>query len=715
MATQPANMNDPRLTDSLRSAPVRLGPEGFKTCPSALGVRWRFRISRLAAWLGLAALPLSSAQAQQAPPETRTTSYTIQVKLLPERRLLMGNQVVEWRNATRKPARKLWFHLYWNAWLNNRSTWLREDSLRSRPRSSLRNPRAGDWSYSQVESLKVEAGGPFLESDRTPAMYFASPDDGNKDDRTVLVVPLERAVQPGETVRVSIGWKAKIPRTFARTGFRGNFFFIAHWFPKLGVFQADGSWNCHQFHAATEFFSNYGNYDVRMTVPTGWKVGATGVELGVIENGDGTSTHRYQQDNVHDFAWTTSADYREVRRRFDLAGLKSVDIRLLYQPEHQGQVDRHFQATEAALKYYGLWFGEYPYGHLTVVDPAWRSGARGMEYPTLYTCGTRYLNPPGGGSPEGVTIHEAGHQFWYGLVGNNEFEHAWLDEGINTFSTARVFEMAYGKKAHLSRFFQGFFPIMTPEIQSGRILNSRRHRYLAAARGEIQATPSYLYHPSTSGATSYTKTALWLLALERRLGWDVLKRILSTFFERSRFRHPTPEDFFRIANQVSPRDLSPFFEQVFHQDRVFDYSVESVSSLKVETKGYLDKDGQFLLLAEASDSQAAEEGSPLYETTVLFRRLGDGILPQDVLLRFEDGEEFRAQWDGRKPWKLYRLVKRSKLDYAAVDPDQTNPLDINFTNNSRRLQPQATLPATKWALKWLIWLQDYLQTVLVLL
>ena len=715
MTTKPAHMSNPRLTDSPRSALVRLGPEGFKTCPSALGVRWGVRISRLAGWFGLAALPLSSAQAQQAPPETRTTSYTIQVKLLPERRLLMGNQVVEWRNATRKPARELWFHLYWNAWLNNRSTWLREDSLRSRPRSSLRNPRAGDWSYSQVESLKVEAGGPFLESERTSAMYFASPDDGNKDDRTVLVVPLERAVQPGETVRVSIGWKAKIPRTFARTGFRGNFFFIAHWFPKLGVFQADGSWNCHQFHAATEFFSDYGNYDVRMTVPTGWKVGATGVELGVIENSDGTSTHRYQQDNVHDFAWTTSSDYREARRRFDLTGLKSVDIRLLYQPEHQGQVDRHFKATEAALKYYGLWFGEYPYGHLTVVDPAWRSGARGMEYPTLYTCGTRYLNPPGGGSPEGVTIHEAGHQFWYGLVGNNEFEHAWLDEGINTFSTARVFEVAYGKKAHLSRFFQGFFPIMTPEIQSGRILNSRRHRYLAAARGEIQATPSYLYHPSTSGATSYTKTALWLLALERRLGWDVLKRILSTFFERSRFRHPTPEDFFRIANQVSPRDLSPFFEQVFHQDRVFDYSVESVSSLKVETKGYLDKDGQFLLLAEASDSQAAEEGSPLYETTVLFRRLGDGILPQDVLLRFEDGEEFRAQWDGRKPWKLYRLVKRSKLDYAAVDPDQTNPLDINFTNNSRRLQPQATLPATKWALKWLIWLQDYLQTVLVLL
>jgi len=338
-----------------------------------------------------------------------------------------------------------------------------------------------------------------------------------------------------------------------------------------------------------------------------------------------------------------------------------------------------------------------------------------MEYPTLYTCGTRYFNPLGGGAPEGVTIHEAGHQFWYGLVGNNEFEHAWLDEGINTFATARVFEVTYGKRSPVYRFFRGFFPVMIPEIQAGRIQNSRRHRFLTVARGEIQARPTYLYHPSTAGATSYTKTALWLLALERRLGWDVLKQILATFFENSRFRHPGPGDFFRVANQVSGQDLGPFFEQVFHKDRVFDYSVESVSSVKVETRGYVDKDGQFLLLAEAPDSPNSEETSVLYESTVLFRRLGDGILPQDVLLRFEDGEEFKTQWDGKHPWKLYRLVKPSRLDYAAVDPELTNPLDIDFTNNSRRLEPRPNLPATKWALKWLIWLQDYLQTVLALL
>jgi hypothetical protein len=98
-------------------------------------------------------------------------------------------------------------------------------------------------------------------------------------------------------------------------------------------------------------------------------------------------------------------------------------MRLLYQPEHRGQVARHFRATEAALRYYGNWFGEYAYGHITVIDPAWGSGAGGMEYPTLFTCGTRYFNPEGGGSPEGVTVHEAGHQFWFAMVENGEDVH----------------------------------------------------------------------------------------------------------------------------------------------------------------------------------------------------------------------------------------------------------------------------------------------------
>ena len=92
-------------------------------------------------------------------------------------------------------------------------------------------------------------------------------------------------------------------------------------------------------------------------------------------------------------------------------------MRLLLQPEHAGQAERHFDATRVALRFYGEWFGAYPYGHVTVVDPAWQSGAGGMEYPTLFTAGTRWLAPRHVMQPESVTVHEAGHQFWYGIVG----------------------------------------------------------------------------------------------------------------------------------------------------------------------------------------------------------------------------------------------------------------------------------------------------------
>src|SRR6185503_14852687 len=174
-----------------------------------------------------------------------------------------------------------------------------------------------------------------------------------------------------------------------------------------------------------EFFSDYGTYDVSLTVPADWPVGATGVPRDRRDNGDRTSTHRYYQDDVHDFVWTTSPDYIERTARFEHATLAPVVMRLLLQPEHAGQADRHFDATRTTLKYYGEWFGAYPYGHITIVDPAWQSGAGGMEYPTLFTAGTRWLAPARVTTPESVTVHEAGHQFWYGMVGNNEFEHAW--------------------------------------------------------------------------------------------------------------------------------------------------------------------------------------------------------------------------------------------------------------------------------------------------
>src|SRR5207249_1361546 len=140
---------------------------------------------------------------------------------------------------------------------------------------------------------------------------------------------LPEPIGSGAGATIEVGWTAHVPRTFARTGAIGNFYFVAQWFPKIGVLQ-EGGWNCHQFHSGTEFFSDYGVYDVSLTVPNGWIVGATGVQRARTDDGNQT-THRYYQEDVHDFAWTTSPDYLERTARFEHASLPAVEMRLLLQ------------------------------------------------------------------------------------------------------------------------------------------------------------------------------------------------------------------------------------------------------------------------------------------------------------------------------------------------------------------------------------------------
>ena len=659
-------------------------------------------------WILLLAAICGAARGQTLSPGN--ASYTIEVRLDPAERMLDGSQRLEWTNLQQQATDELPFHLYWNAWRNDRSSWMLEDRIRGRSDRGAEIDR-DDWGWIEVEGMRlVDAAGGAVEL----VTRHESPDDGNPDDRTVLVARLPAPVEPGETVVVETSWRARVPRTFARTGRRGDFYFIAHWFPKLGVFEAEG-WNCHQYHAATEYYSDYGAYDVSMTVPTGWVLGATGREAERRDNGDGTTTHRYRQEDVHAFTWTTSPDYLVAEETFAAPGLPPVEMRLLYQPEHAGQKDRHLTATRHALELFGSWYGAYPYGHVTVVDPAFGAGAGGMEYPTIFTCGTRLFNPLGGGSPEGVTIHEAGHQFWYGLVGNNEFEHAWIDEGLNTFSTIRVVRERYGKSFFVKRYFRppgtegrGFLPVAFRDLEIDPWLN-RVDRYRSDATSDEPARPTWRYYPSSASSITYSKTALWLVTLERWLGWPTLRGILSTFFERWRFRHPGPDDFLAVANEVSGRDLGGFFDQVYRGSGAFDYELSEVASFPAAMNGWRTEGGELVYREAAGETGPGAAGSEtVYRTEVVVRRNGGGVFPVDVLLVFEDGSEVRRQWDGRYRWRLFVEERPSKLAWAEVDPDRVLALDLYPSNNSRRLKPAARLPAVKWASKWLVWFQDLL-------
>jgi len=603
----------------------------------------------------------------------RAASYEIDVTLDHAARRLTGRETIRWRNISANPTSELQFHLYWNAWRDPESTWLRERRLAG----AFTPPRADAWGSIDVTRLRVRG------VELTSQKRFIAPDDGNAADQTVMAVPLPSAAAPNETIDIEVEWTAKVPRPFARTGYVGDYYFIAQWFPKLGVLD-DTGWNTHQFHAATEFYADYGVYDVRITVPRGFVVGASGRQVERTDVGSGQARHRYRGEDIHDVAWTTSPDFVEARQTFVHPTLPRVEMRLLLRPEHAGQEQRHFEATAAALRYGGEWFGPYPYDHLTIVDPAFQSGSGGMEYPTLITAGSRWIAPALVSQPDRVTIHEALHQFWYGVVGTNEFEHAWMDEGFTTFSEARVMEAAGMPNYLAPRFFGGFIPWTIRDIHLSRATDGNRlPGYRDHAEADAPSTPTFRHWPATATYISYNKTALWLHTLERHLGWPVLQRILATYFDRWTFRHPQPADFFSTVNEVSGRDLGWFFDETYRGSNVFDYAVQSFTSTRAGDR---------------------------YRTVAAIERRGEAIFPVEVVTTFRDGQRVTERWDGRDRRVIYTYERPSEALSVEVDPRRVLLLDVHYTNNSATLAPRAREAGLKWSLTWLTWLQELLLT-----
>ena len=626
--------------------------------------------------------PVEPTAAGATPRSPRNANYSIDVSLDHAARTLTGSEVIGWRNISARPTSELQLHLYWNAWRDRHSTWLRERRL-----AGGTMPRGDDnWGRVDIKTVTLIAENG-TKRDVTGDLRYIAPDDGNTRDRTVMTIPVPE-IAPQGTATIQIDWTSRVPRPFARTGTIDDYYFVAHWFPKIGVLEDDG-WNTHQFHSATEFFADFGVYDVRIRVPAGWVVGASGVEQSRRENGDGTTTHTYRGEDIHDFTWTASPHFVETTRTFTHPTLPRVAMRLLLQPEHRGQEDRHFVATAAALKYYGEWFGPYPYANVTIIDPAFQSGSGGMEYPTLFTAGSRWLAPASVTVPEAVTIHEAGHQFWYGLVASNEFEDAWLDEGVNTYSTARVIEAvaaedgappAYRDNNLAARFFGGMIPWAIRDVRLRRGTDGNRlPTYRLQAEADVLSTPTFKYWPGSAGAMSYDKTALWLHTLERHLGWPTQQKILATYFERWRFRHPSPADFFAVANEVSGQDLTWFFEQVYNGSNVFDYGVQELSF----------EDGR---------------------SSVVIRRYGEAVFPVDVVTTFANGAKKTERWDGRDRRVIYTYEQADRAVRVDVDPQHVLLLDVDRTNNSRVFEPRGPEAARKWSLKWMLWLQDLMLT-----
>ncbi|HEY3202948.1 MAG TPA: M1 family metallopeptidase [Thermoanaerobaculia bacterium] len=645
----------------------------------------------------------ASARLPSQPFPPPTASYQITCQLDPEKKTVEGTEVLTWKNTTSKPASTLRLHLYLNAFRNTLSTFWRESQVDHRDHRDHRDRRLPD-SWGSIEIVRMTGSD---GADLLPAMRFIAPDDGNANDRTVAEVILTKPVRPGETISVAMDFVSRLPRVSVRTGYKGDFFLVAQWFPKIGVFEEKG-WNCHQFHAWSEFFSDFGSYDVSIDVPARYrgKVGATGQKVDERETSGGRVLYRFKQEGVHDFTWTADPGYLVLEDPFREAGLHDVQLILLLQPEHASQAQRYFRAAKAALSGYGRILGPYPYPTLTIVDPPWGArGAGGMEYPMLITCGTSWSAPKSVQRPEGVTVHEAGHQFFYGLLASNEFEEAWLDEGFNTYMTDRVLQATYGPNHVALDVFGLHFPL---GIDVHHPLDTNR-RYFEVADWDLLASESWRFRSRLSyGGQIYAKTALTLSTLERLLGAPAMDKALRLYADRWRFRHPTTKDFIAAVNDSTGGDWNWFFDRTFFSSGVVDYAVVEAKSERAEPpRGLFEKDGKLV-----EKTPAGTTGPKTYDTIVTVARRGDVAMPVEILLRFDRGKPYRSKWDGEARWKRFRVEGGPRLVEAIVDPDEQILLDADRTNNGLRTEDDLRA-ATRWTARAVFWIQNMIDFLTV--
>ncbi len=608
----------------------------------------------LLSWMGL---PTRSAAQSPAinsdkPLSERVVSYTMDARLDAQRKTLDATETLVYRNLTGRPQDTFPFHLYLNAF-QPKSTFMRE---------VRRDHPSFEWEEKYLASAEVKKFEVAGMGDLTSQIHFISPDDGNSDDRTVFEVKLPRPVAPGASVQFNITFHDQFGEVFARTGYKRDFIMGAQWFPKVGVWW-QGKWNCHQFHSTTEFFADFGTFDVRLTVPQNEVVGASGVEVSSVNNPDGTKTLTFRGEDIHDFAWTVEPQYKVFTDTYN-GSMGPVKVRLLMQPAHVKQADRHMTILKQTLDHFDRWYGPYPYKQVTLVDPphgALRAG--GMEYPTLFTADTAWWMPRGIRFVELVTEHEFGHQYWYGMVASNEFEDAWLDEGINSYTECKILDDIFGRETSALDIW-GMHESDDAQQRNG---------YRAAADKDPLVRPAYLFMNDDSyGDITYGKTATVLLTLEKIIGEDTLRRALHTYFMRYRFTHPVREDFLKTVEEVSGKNLRWYFDQAVYGTAVLDYDIAKASSDRLD---WYEK-----------KPAPEKKGETLYRTMVLVHRKGDFIFPVDVVMKFDNGETVKEQWDGRDRWIRYTYDKKAQLTSAEIDPQTQVRLDKNFFNNSYAVQ-----------------------------
>jgi hypothetical protein len=582
-------------------------------------------------------------------------SYNIEVQLDTENKRLLGKEIITFINTSEKSVDTLFLHLYPNAFQSDTTTFMKESFFpdKIKKKEEYRG-------YMEIMKIYLSSG-----YDLTDQKII---------HETVMKLPLPKPLLPENAISLEIEFGVKLPQILFRMGYSGKTFVMGQWFPKMAVLEEEGYWNAHQYHANSEFFADFGTYDVSITLPLEYIVGATGYLEGVRKNPDSTKTLVYHAEDVHDFVWVADPDYLISKRMVD-----GIDLEFLCKPAHKGKVERVMNAAEFALKYYSSAFGKYHYKKFVMADAGIGMGGGAMEYPMFITISPFMLVTGKIKLDELVLFHEIAHQWWYGMVASNEFEEAWLDEGFAVYSERKALEEKFGQVANLVNLWG----IKIGDKDLAKV------GYLLDPQSDMPVKNSWEFQDFLSYQSSvYYKASLLLQTLENLLGKEKMQELLRAYFERYKFKHPKTEDFIQLANEMSGEDLNPFFSQFLYGTGVCDYQVASMKSTPLRKENKLQ----------------------IYKTEVLLKRLKEIKIPVEVLIELETGEKIKEIWDGQKRWHKIELETKSKIKSATIDPENKIVLDVDVNNNSLTTKPQDSV-IFKLCSQYLFWMETLVQWI----
>ncbi len=586
------------------------------------------------------------------PLSPRIANYRIEGTLNWPEKTLQAKEVISWRNAGTKATRDFPLHLYLNAFKGPQSLFVKESGGQLRG-DTLNDPKnSQSWGYCKLRWVRMDG--------RDLDGHYGK-------DETVYWVKLPREVQPGETIEVEIAWENRYPKVFARSGWAGHFLMSGQWFPKVGVYQGE-RWSCEAYHAFTEFFSDFGTYDVELSMPNLLRVAHTGTAIPYVDSKGKAfdarpdperklhNVWKLHAEDVHDFAWAVMPKGSWTVERKDY---RKVQVFYFYQPEHLNTLKRQKDAVEASLRLSEDWYFAYPYPTLTVVDtPEGASGADGMEYPTFITASSVAFDPfKQRVLPEVVTVHEFGHQFFYGMLASNEFEEPWLDEGFTSWFTYKAMEQRY----------QALFGSRRFHVQADF---GEWAGYWAGPSVDPLTQPGYKDRDWGSyGTAAYSKPTLVLNQLEAQLGRPLMEEVVRAYAMEMRFKHPTRDDFRRIAERVSGRDLSQFWRDFVEGTEILDYAISKVGEVEITAGGWMEgpKGPVF------SPPQPTSLGQRGFIKLV---RHGGLIRPLKLRIWLENKKELNFVWDGKERWKTFDESDGidSPIIGAMLDPDGNYPI-----------------------------------------